>query len=138
MCLTYLEDKRDFKPRVIWLWGESGVGKSKRALELCLEIDDTDWYRKGTGSGKWFPGYDAHKVLWLDDIKPEFFGREANTYNFLLELLDRYPCTIETKGSQRQLLARTIILTSLNHPRNIFEDSSNELMRRIDEVTNLH
>lgn len=133
--LTYLEDKRDWKPEVVWIYGPSGSGKSKLANEMAHEAGD--WFLKKSSNGKWFSGYDGHRTLWIDDVKADFFGSECNTYAYLLDILDRYPCTLETKGGQRQLLARLIIITSLNHPTMIFDDNSKELTRRIDKYVKL-
>lgn len=133
--LSYLEDRRDWKPEVTWIHGPSGVGKSRLANQMADEAGD--WFLKKSSNGKWFSGYDGHSTLWLDDVKSDFFGQGVDTYAYLLDILDRYPCVLETKGGQRQLLAQKIIVTSLNHPAVIFDDSSHELVRRIDKFVKL-
>lgn len=130
-ALVWLEQVRDFKTKVIWIHGRSGSGKSRKAREMCEELGD--WYCKTGTNGKWFNGYDAHKVLWLDDVTPDFFGPGVNTFAFLLAICDRYPCALESKGGQRQMLATTVIITSLNHPKVLFNDDAGELARRIDQ-----
>lgn len=137
MALTYLEPVRLHKPEVIWIYGPSGAGKSRRALEMCEARFEGDWYRKGVATGRWFPGYDGHKALWLDDMTEDFFGEGTNTYRFLIELLDRYPCMVQNKGGQRQMLSELIIITSIDRPKYLFNDVSGELMRRIDQLIDI-
>lgn len=134
LVLSYLENTRNSPPTVYWFYGRSGCGKSKAAMALAEELAPGNWYRKGCSGGKWFPGYDAHEVLWLDDVFAEYFGAGTNTYRMLLELLDRYSCIVEYKGGQRQLLAKTIIITSVSAPTIEFDDGTCELRRRITHL----
>lgn len=128
--LEYNEQHRDWKPEVWWIWGETGVGKSRRAREICGD----DVYVKNTGS-KWWSGYDAHEDVIIDD-----FRREWWTFEYLLALLDRYEMQIEVKGSQRQFLARRIIITCPWAPQHYFrggfEDEA-QLLRRIDHIVEI-
>lgn len=127
LMLKYKEQKRNWKPTVVWYHGESGCGKTRKAYELM-----PDCYRKTNSTGKWWDGYDAHKDILMDDIK----DCSKEMYIFLLELLDRYDCRVESKGGSRQILATRIILTSIQNPLDMFAHFGNaeELKRRIDEI----
>jgi len=127
LLYKYIEKKRTWKPHVRWLYGSSGVGKTKLAYDLFPNI-----YRKSNSNGKWFEGYDAHPNVLIDDVK----DMSKEYYLTLLELLDRYECRVETKGGSRQFLAENIIVTSIWHPYKLFQQFGNatELIRRIDEI----
>lgn len=133
MALTYLEPERDWAPTVWWIHGPSGCGKTRQAFSYANEHYEGDVYFKGPGTEKWFSGYDAHACLILDDVTEHYFG--SGTLRLLLELLDRYPCRVQTKGGQRQMLAEMIIITSVLPPGRIFDDVHGELKRRITNVT---
>lgn len=130
--LTYNESARDFKPKVTWICGPSGAGKTRLAKEMCGE---DDLYMK-VGVNKWWNGYDAHENVIIDDFRPD-------TISFvnLLGILDRYEFRVETKGGMRQLLAKQIIITAIESPQEMYRFQQNEpleqLLRRIDEIINL-
>lgn len=125
--LTYLEEPRNWKPHVTWIWGASGVGKSKLAWQLS-EASDT--YSKD--GEKWWDGYDGHETVIMDDF------RAGNMkFNYLLKVLDRYPLRVEFKGGYRQLRAKKIIITTILHPENVYQlegEPIKQLIRRIDDV----
>lgn len=128
--LTYNEEPRDFKPEVIWIYGPSGSGKSKLARELCGE----DVYTKNSGS-KWWPKYDKHEYLIIDDFRDSWWPITE-----MLSLLDRYEKMIEYKGGHRQLLAKKIIITSIEKPKNMYNNTNEcktQLLRRIDTQINI-
>lgn len=122
--MKYVEPCRTEPPKVIWRYGESGVGKTKWVYENYTEVFVPT-------SFKWWEGYDGHEVVLLDEIRGDFCK-----YHEILKLLDRYPYRVECKGGSRQLLCKTIIITSNRHPScvwNTMEDSK-QLLRRIHEI----
>lgn len=127
--LKYVERSRDFPPEIIWIYGPSGAGKTRLAVELC---DDTPWW-----SGKnlqWWEGYDAHTCVIIDD-----FRRDFCTYHELLRILDRYPYRVEVKGGSRQLVARKMIVTSIFSHYEVYETREDlyQLTRRISRSIKL-
>lgn len=130
--LTYNEEGRHRKPRVTWIKGASGTGKSRRAREMAGE---SDTYTKNDGT-KWWDGYDGHTCVVIDDFRGSWWP-----LTYMLALLDRYEFRIEYKGGMRQFLAEEIIITSIKGPTEAYGDCAYEpvqqLLRRIDEVIDM-
>lgn len=128
--LEYCEPKRTWKPTVVWLWGATGCGKSRMASTMFPNA-----YVKADNS-KWWNGYDGHKeVIWND------FRDSDIQFSYLLNILDRYECRVETKGNMRQMRAETIIITCNAPPEDLYRGVSSErkdqLMRRIDIIEHI-
>lgn len=133
--LVWNEPKRNWKPHVIWMHGATGLGKSRMARWLASHEygldEEKDIYTKNDGT-KWWPGYDAHKYVIIDDFRPSWWPITE-----MLSLLDRYEKRVEFKGGYRQLRAEYIIVTSAFAPQDCYEatgESIQQLIRRIDEV----
>lgn len=139
MYLKYAEEPRTEAPKVIWLWGATGKGKSHRANELAGELS---CFWKGDGS-KFFPGYDNHDVVVLNDYRPSWFTDPTlgGAWPYMLNLTDKWPMTVYTFQATRQWKPRMIIITSPLSPEmawgTVGEDLQ-QLLRRIslvEEVT---
>jgi len=126
LILKYYEISRTWKSKVIWLYGPTGSGKSKYAIEQC---GDDYWISLETS--KWFEGYDAHENVIFDDMRKDFCK-----FHVLLRLLDRYQFRIETKGGSRQFLAKNIYITTPYHPAEMYQtrEDVKQLLRRIDKI----
>ena len=130
-CIVkYIEPKRNWKPIVIWVYGESGRGKTRLAYDKLLNP-----YRKSNSTEQWWDGYDGHENVIIDDVK----NPDIKQYSILLELLDRYETRVQTKGGTRQFLAKNIYCTSIFHPSYLYGtfNEAKEILRRIDEIINL-
>lgn len=129
--LTYMEKKRNWKTKVIWCYGATGVGKSRWVEEQCKK-DSQDTYYCGN-TNKWWNGYDGHETVVIDDMRRDFCK-----FHTMLKLLDRYPFEIECKGGSRQLLAKTIYITNPENPKNFWEnhtlEDGKQFLRRINQV----
>lgn len=99
---------RTWPTEVIWLWGPTGSGKSLFAAQNT----DKPYYKNS--STKWWCGYDGHAEVIIDDFRP----CKEMPFNYILQLFDRYPMQVESKGGNHQFLARRIIVTT---PRSVDE-----------------
>nr|WCR62206.1 MAG: replication associated protein [Circoviridae sp.] len=116
--------------RVIWLWGPTGSGKTRYAIE---HAGDEYWI---SNHSEWFDGYWGQKTVILDDLR-------ASTYKFafLLRLLDRYPMMVQIKGGWEVWNPEVIYITAPERPEKVFInretgetwDSIDQLVRRVHE-----
>lgn len=125
----YSETPRKTKPLVIWLYGSSGIGKSKWANDTFPDAYWSETYQ-------WWDGYDQHKAVIVDDYRADFCK-----FHELLKLIDRYPFKVAIKGGYRQMLAKVFVFTSNKSPYDIWRSRTDEdiqqLMRRIDISVNM-
>lgn len=132
--LRLFSPKREWKTDVIWYWGPTGSGKTRTAIEL---FNGQNYWISGRDL-QWWDGYEAHENVIFDEFRADFCK-----FHELLRILDRYPYTVAIKGGTRQLLAKTIVITSCFPPQLVYPnkkddaDSIAQLMRRIDLVIKL-
>lgn len=97
-----------------WYWGETATGKTS---SVYVEFGADKVYSK-RATNKWWNGYDPrrHTCILIDDYRD---NREFS-YADLLELLDVYPISVETKGGYRSIGSACIIVTSNPPPWHIW------------------
>jgi len=109
-------------------WGPTGTGKSRRAWAEA----GSDAYAKDPRT-KWWCGYRGQGHVIVDEF------RGAIDISHMLRWLDRYPVSVETKGSSRPLAAEKIWITSNLNPEYWYPDIDSEtksaLLRRLN-ITN--
>jgi len=99
-------------------WGEAGSGKTRKVYE-----DEPDVYAKP--AGKWFDGYDGQEAVLIDDFTGDM------DLSLFLQVLDRYPMIVETKGGTAQFLAKRIYVTSNLSPEEWYPKATGEQHRAI-------
>nr|AJP36430.1 replication-associated protein [Avon-Heathcote Estuary associated circular virus 15] len=129
MISSMLKPRRSEPPLVIWLSGETGVGKTRSAVALAERIAP-DNYWLSAGSLRWFDGYDGHAIAIFDDLRTKHAE-----FSFLLRLLDRYPLRVEFKGGFIDWTPSIIIVTAPKSPTHMWslrnDEDKQQLERRI-------
>lgn len=107
---------RDIKVTV--LWGGTGVGKTRKVMEM-------DSVYKIDPPYTWWDGYEGEEILLIDDFRIGAIHR-----GMLLNLLDGYRLRLETKGSHTWALWKEVYITTNFNP----ETWEDPLLRRIQDI----
>ncbi len=114
---------RSWKMQVDIYYGKTGTGKSWSAHELHPGAYYWEW---PTGGRWWAPGYNGQEVIVMDEFRHQI------KLSVLLKVLDRYPFTMESKGSNREMTSKKIVITTNREPMDWYPNKSGE------EVAPLH
>lgn len=110
----------------VWLFGPTGVGKSHLAF---MDFDPETTYEWKKNDKGWQDGYNGQETVIIN----EFRGGDM-TYDQLLELVDKWPCTVSRRGREPvPFLAKTVIITSSLAPEDIFKNRNKK-----DSIAQLH
>ncbi len=118
------------------LIGETGTGKT-RYVESLHGTSDNFWRMPLNNGTMWFDSYDGQGVVLLDD----FSGKASHfTLCSLLQLLDRYPVAVPTKGSHTWWMPDEVFVTSNVLPRDWYSwkdrgEQYKALARRFHKVS---
>lgn len=107
-------------PRIYWLKGETGCGKSRFAAWRW-----PDAYLARDSKEGWFDRYNGEKVVLFEDFGGQF------PYRDLLRLTDRYKCVLPVKGADVGIHARIFVFTSTRGPEEFYCPDNAEFMRRM-------
>lgn len=108
----YVKYKRK-KPFVVWIFGKSGAGKSYLARDM---MGGRDVYQKE--SGRWWDGVGTRDDIIFDDYRGSWMTKTK-----MLKVLDEYSGRVETKGGHATINPEVIIITSIHHPKAIYQDT---------------
>lgn len=102
--ITTAPRDRSRVPRVYWLRGPTGCGKSMWAHDLGDLLGSI--YVKNP-ENKWWCGFHQQKVVLIDDYR----SNKELSFATLLRLCDRYAMTVEIKGGSVEFNCDYIIIT---------------------------
>jgi len=122
------------KPKVVWLYGPTGTGKSRMAMALGHAIGQhmTEDVWRATESLKYFYGYQGQKVVIFDDFRDSWCP-----YSYLLNLFDWGPMYVHTMGACAPWMAEYIWVTCNKSPAELYpgvHENRDQLLRRLDEI----
>jgi len=116
------KDNKDRDIVTTVLWGPTGCGKTRKAMEGNRDdIFKIDLI----GDTFWFDGYEGQKTLVID----EFYGQCKPS--LLLKLLDRYPLRVPIKGSSVQAKWTKVYITSNRKPEDWYPTISDEVQKAV-------
>lgn len=116
-------------PKVIWLYGPTGTGKSRYVHE-----NESNLY-VAMSRAQWWEGYNQQPAILIDDFRCNFAP-----FNEMLRIIDRYPYRVERKGSSVHLNSARIYITSQFPPHMVYnrdkrgDEDIKQLYRRITKV----
>jgi energy-coupling factor transporter ATP-binding protein EcfA2 len=120
----------------IWIYGETGEGKSQLAMVMC----GLDRYRR-VGEIQWFDGYIGQENVTFDD-----FRKGKLDWSVLLAITDHYPVDdLAVKGSFTAWRAKQIVFTCPRGPADEYawkdkegtshkKEDVEQLVRRMDII----
>jgi len=124
--------KRTEMPKVYWIWGETGSGKSHLVFD---GLDMEDVHVQETADNGWWDSYTGQKTLVLNEFRGEIH------YPEMLSLLDKWPKKVKRRcRAPMPMVATTVYITSSSPPERIYcrqnekYDGINQLMRRITVI----
>ncbi len=139
--IQVLQEDRNFAPKVKIYFGETGCGKSWKALRDHPGAYHVKWPEK---SGTWWWDYydggnaedEDHDTVIMDEF------RHNISYGRMLALIDRGPFKIQYKGGMSTMNSHTIVITTNIEPMNWYPAKDQEgfsmLRRRFNDYYEIY
>ncbi|UPW41885.1 replication associated protein [Dipodfec virus RodF1_131] len=111
-------------PKVTWICGPSGVGKTREVEDL----EDAHYQ----DDAQWWDGYNGQKIVVFDDFR----GSQVK-FRKLLRILDRLPLKVPVKGKMIDLEAEEYVFTSTKWPHECYSKEDEDMKQLYRRITNL-
>lgn len=118
---------RTLAPKVIWLYGPTGVGKTRACIEFCDEMAGLGGYWISSSTLEWFDGYHYQRYVVIDDLRTK-----GVNFVHLLRLLDRYQYRVPIKGGFVDWVPQYIFITAPMGPRTMWSFKTNEQIEQLE------
>jgi len=117
--------KREHVTTGIWLYGPTGVGKTRQVHE-----EEKDLYVYPYEKNGWWDGYCGQAAVLFDDFRGQL------PLNELLRIVDRYPYAVPRRGQEPYpFTALKVYVTSCKRPDEVYKEageSITQLERRFE------
>ena len=115
-----LKGSRKTAPKIRIYFGKTGTGKSCRAMQQYPNAFWVPWPAKG---GWWWSNYEGEEVVIFDEFRHQISLDE------MLRLCDRYPYTVQEKGSSMNMVSTTLVFTTNIHPLEWYPNTAPSVKR---------
>lgn len=131
---NYVENKRYKDKKVIWIFGESGCGKSLMSQKIAEKFFGKNEIYVTSSNRDPFENYFKERAIILEEFRP-------NTnidFNELLQLLDKTTgyFSAGSRYNNKKIMVELIIINTIFEPINFvdYDEPIVQLARRIDEL----
>jgi len=113
-------------PKLIYLMGDSGIGKTTMALSLA---PDSSYVVGLPQSGHvTFNGYKDQELILFDNLSCDM----CPPYDMILRIVDKPQCLGPVRyGDPVSLVPRIVVLTSIHHPTAVWKQMDEQMWRRM-------
>ena len=140
----YVEDERYKNKKVIWIYGSSGLGKTRLSKEIAQNFIDNNSNKHNqsiyvTQSNRDpFQDYTSENVIILE----EFRSTTGIAENELFQILDKTNASFSASSryNDKKLMADLVIINSIYAPTEVLNSEIidvNQIIRRIDAILHL-
>jgi len=124
---------RTERPKVIWLYGKTGAGKTHTATHN--DGDDVVDYFVKDGS-KWWDGYEGQTVVIFEDFDAN--GWTSKQYRDFLRWTDNTTIKVQTKGGYTNLNSPYMYVTCEYPPSHFWQDNKlAQVTERLFEIRHM-
>jgi len=124
----YAEPKRDFRPKIWWLVGPTGCGKTT----YVHKVAGPRLYTAPRKLEEFWEGYDGHTSILIDDMRVD-----RASYGYMLNLLDQFELRVPVKGSSRQFRAENIYITAPFPPEEMYAACGEDIRQLTTRLTKI-
>ena len=122
--LMWLWPIRDHTPQLLYLWGQTGIGKTtaiNTVLKTIRHHYNIDYYFKPGGLSKYFDGYNNEPIVVNDDPIPPNIKVDGDDIQMLKRVISTGDTIVEVKYGSVVFDTYLLIITANTDPRQLAE-----------------